>query len=681
MEPQRAAEPSSSPAIGGPFELPFEPGFSQGSGSIPQVAPAPPDGGGGLSASELAFGERPTVRLGSRGPAVADLQARLDARGESLAIDGVFGPLTRAAVVRFQTARGLDPDGIVGPLTWGALDGKPATGDGDGGEGDLLEDKDGGDVDPTLEDLGGEGDNVAVGDAEENGNDPGGGRVLETLDRDGDDVAPGLLGDPGSVFGFKEKVPARPPPVAHVKKAELIAGGFADRGAYKSTGDGFDDAELDELLAAYGSFWGVDVRALATPDDTSATTPGAGDSAGKGVSAHPPWVKALTNKIMGRAKWDEDDRATQRLIEAFLRRFARDAGGGGLPPGAEQLFHMIGSGETNGEANALQGFKGGSNWCAPASHVGLILGMYNRGIRFKTDTHSTKYGAELQKQIGKYAEWTKQPGHVVSGAAAHTAQLAPGDIISVVNGGKSGPLSGHVATVVEHVGEKIVYVSGNAAGVVAFEGGVRIEEVQREQPPAGYSWSAIAARDKAFQGHKQTEKSNGESAQAKRARMSQHLDFILRNLDPLVAPPFVDLTNPASVAALIAFLGALPASSPERDALIGNAVEIARLQGEVIGHDTASSAARAAQNGMLNDGGLPVNRDDKRFVPGTHAPVNAASSWVVEVIRASALTKATVLAAGSLPVVEPNDPMLEKGPTLVEQCPDAPKEAVNRAAT
>ena len=107
MEPQRAADVSEPSPGSGSFELPIQPGFQQGSGPIPGLAPASPGGGGGLSASELAFGDpprsvvdRPTVRNGSTGPAVVDLQARLNWLGESLAIDGVFGPLTRAAVVR-----------------------------------------------------------------------------------------------------------------------------------------------------------------------------------------------------------------------------------------------------------------------------------------------------------------------------------------------------------------------------------------------------------------------------------------------------------------------------------------------------------------------------------------------------------------------------------------------------
>ena len=41
--------------------------------------------------------------------------------GETLATDGIFGPLTRAAVVRFQSSQGLQVDGIVGRQTETAL--------------------------------------------------------------------------------------------------------------------------------------------------------------------------------------------------------------------------------------------------------------------------------------------------------------------------------------------------------------------------------------------------------------------------------------------------------------------------------------------------------------------------------------------------------------------------------
>lgn len=56
------------------------------------------------------------LRLGDRGPAVAVLQRAL-----RVPDDGAFGPGTLEAVMGFQTAHGLTPDGIVGRATWDAL--------------------------------------------------------------------------------------------------------------------------------------------------------------------------------------------------------------------------------------------------------------------------------------------------------------------------------------------------------------------------------------------------------------------------------------------------------------------------------------------------------------------------------------------------------------------------------
>jgi len=67
----------------------------------------------------------PTVRYGSQGAAVEECQTKLNlspAVTELLEVDGIFGSRTLAAVREFQTAQGLDVDGIVGPITWGELD-------------------------------------------------------------------------------------------------------------------------------------------------------------------------------------------------------------------------------------------------------------------------------------------------------------------------------------------------------------------------------------------------------------------------------------------------------------------------------------------------------------------------------------------------------------------------------
>ena len=63
----------------------------------------------------------PLQQQGSTGENVRTVQYLLNASGASLAVDGVFGPLTAAATSTFQSNLGLALDGQVGDATWGAL--------------------------------------------------------------------------------------------------------------------------------------------------------------------------------------------------------------------------------------------------------------------------------------------------------------------------------------------------------------------------------------------------------------------------------------------------------------------------------------------------------------------------------------------------------------------------------
>jgi peptidoglycan hydrolase-like protein with peptidoglycan-binding domain len=71
----------------------------------------------------------PQIAEGSSGSAVKEAQCLLEYWGKSVGPDGVdgqFGPDTKAAVESFQSelhsACGLAVDGIVGPMTWHALE-------------------------------------------------------------------------------------------------------------------------------------------------------------------------------------------------------------------------------------------------------------------------------------------------------------------------------------------------------------------------------------------------------------------------------------------------------------------------------------------------------------------------------------------------------------------------------
>jgi serine-type D-Ala-D-Ala carboxypeptidase (penicillin-binding protein 5/6) len=69
-----------------------------------------------------------TLRPGDNGAAVEDLQRRLNAKldpSPAIDVDGDYGDATRAAVVRFQRTRGLEPSGIADGRTRRALGTEP----------------------------------------------------------------------------------------------------------------------------------------------------------------------------------------------------------------------------------------------------------------------------------------------------------------------------------------------------------------------------------------------------------------------------------------------------------------------------------------------------------------------------------------------------------------------------
>lgn len=66
-------------------------------------------------------GWKPTLKQGSKGPAVKELQELLNKKGFYVDIDSDFGPMTKQAVISYQGSMNLYKDGIVGAKTWEKL--------------------------------------------------------------------------------------------------------------------------------------------------------------------------------------------------------------------------------------------------------------------------------------------------------------------------------------------------------------------------------------------------------------------------------------------------------------------------------------------------------------------------------------------------------------------------------
>lgn len=77
--------------------------------------------------SELVQSVFPTLKKGSKGEYVKILQNKLNSHNimaGSISEDGIFGTKTFEAVIIFQAMNDLEKDGIVGPKTWGKLNGE-----------------------------------------------------------------------------------------------------------------------------------------------------------------------------------------------------------------------------------------------------------------------------------------------------------------------------------------------------------------------------------------------------------------------------------------------------------------------------------------------------------------------------------------------------------------------------
>ncbi|ATY97918.1 D-Ala-D-Ala carboxypeptidase family metallohydrolase [Streptomyces bacillaris] len=95
-----------------------------GSGDAATAPAVKASASGDFGTADACYTWSGTLREGSSGEAVRQLQIRVSGypgTGNQLAIDGAYGPATKAAVQRFQAAYGLGADGIAGPQTFNKI--------------------------------------------------------------------------------------------------------------------------------------------------------------------------------------------------------------------------------------------------------------------------------------------------------------------------------------------------------------------------------------------------------------------------------------------------------------------------------------------------------------------------------------------------------------------------------
>jgi Domain of unknown function (DUF4157) len=328
----------------------------------------------------------------------------------------------------------------------------------------------------------------------------------------GQSAADLLGGGPASGAGHATAVQRKDEAAPDPDLDPLLSGALQNKGQGTDLGYTFvfANGQLDQAFKKLCTHWSIplfpDIDGGAAPAAPGTKPKSGGDSEGKGVAKLPAWFNAMQNKVIGSTTWSRVEKATQALLDAFLRANFPSA-----PASVNVFFDNVGKSETNKASDEMvPGSTNSGVWCAQASSVPLLKALNDAGYRFKARTAPSdmpwakmKKGdlIPVQNQGALYSAWSADnpgkgdptaPPRTIGGAAASTAVLEPGDVFSLVS--QATPSSGHVGTVVEFKDPVITMVSGNAGGAAPGQGAIRIEDVVREPMPSGAYWDTSGTK-------------------------------------------------------------------------------------------------------------------------------------------------------------------------------------------
>ena len=360
--------------------------------------------------------------------AVEVLQSVLNGLGfECGAPDGQWGPGTQRGMCGFQGSAGLNPDGVLGKMSMGALDSAAS-------------------ANPGV---------ATVTKAKTENTPPEKKKAAPPPD------------DPQTEKKAEEKPTEKPKEEAPPEKAKEEA---PPEKVKEETPPPQSDIEERARLDAAGK------TALAALPKTSAAdsakTPGnVGQGDAEAGSHLPGWFMEIQNRLVASTVWGAPQEEAQNAIRDFAMFLARTTGDGKVPAHLKVFFDYIGRGTKNDRSARQEGYKstadltgaeGARNWCAGAAHrakaiaktegrKALLEHLASLGLKPICIPAVFFHNLEVRSGASKAKSFY--------GTAAYSEPLEPGDRIDYLFDGCQ--YGGHAVNVVADLGGSFLHVSGN----------------------------------------------------------------------------------------------------------------------------------------------------------------------------------------------------------------------------
>jgi hypothetical protein len=240
---------------------------------------------------------------------------------------------------------------------------------------------------------------------------------------------------------------------------------------------------IDELPAAKDAEFAARAKTASDAIDAAGHVAGkalrgTGTAPTTGGSALPDWFRQLQYKLSMVTTWAKEEDDAQQVLDDYMT-FYMEAWHGDVPPSLKFLFQYAGRSSINAASASKGGFAGvgkfgggindkgkpNPNWCTQTSSSAIINALKDMGYAPTVKPEQFLSNIGFQKSGGAK--------NTISGAAAYTAPLYPGDQVMYLF--DKCQYGGHTVTVIDDLGASFLHISGNTGDAIA----VGVGEAQR----------------------------------------------------------------------------------------------------------------------------------------------------------------------------------------------------------